>query len=58
MDKFDLFVQYLDDLLAKEPYKQIDGQIPYWRAIRAIRDAANDAANHVPQKGTNLTEEK
>lgn len=52
MDKFDLFVKNLDELLATQPYKLVgDAKIGYWMAIHAIRNAAHVAKCAVPQKG-------
>jgi hypothetical protein len=52
MDKFDLFIKNLDELIAAQPYKAIgDAAIGYWNAIHAIRNAAYVAKCAVPQKG-------
>jgi hypothetical protein len=43
MDKFDMFLQNMDELLANQPTKCIDWQVGYWAAIHAVRNAAHTA---------------
>jgi len=52
MDKFDLFLKNLDELLATQPYKLLgDAQAGYWMALHAVRNAAHVAAHAVPRRG-------
>jgi hypothetical protein len=43
MDKFDLFLKNLDELLAAQPPKAIDWQVGYWATVHAVRNAAHTA---------------
>lgn len=43
MDKFDKFIENLNDLIADQPAKSTDWQVGYWAAIHAIRNAAHTA---------------
>jgi hypothetical protein len=44
MDKFDLFLKNLDELLATQPYKLVgDAAAGYWMAVHAVRNAAHVA---------------
>lgn len=41
VDKFDYFLQYLDELLSHQPEKLVDAAtVGYWQAIRSVRSAA------------------
>jgi hypothetical protein len=44
MDKFDYFLQYLNELVAQEPDKKTgDAAMGYWLAIRSIQRALSIA---------------